>query len=91
VTWLEPDGADRAHPVQSLTPASEALVSALAVERAGRLGGALHSRPGSKPACATCRVCDMPRVQATVDQNRLTLADRIEGGFASVREIVGKV
>jgi hypothetical protein len=33
----------------------------------------------------------MLRVQATVDQNRLTLADRIESGFASVREIVGKV
>ena len=36
-------------------------------------------------------VRDMPRVQATVGGDALTLADRIEGGFASVREIVGKV
>ncbi len=36
-------------------------------------------------------VRDMPRVQATADHDGLTLADRIEGGFASVREIVGKV
>ncbi len=36
-------------------------------------------------------VRDMPRVQATLDNQALSLADRIEGGFASVREIVGKV
>jgi len=36
-------------------------------------------------------VRDMPRVQATADHDGLSLADRIEGGFASVREIVGKV
>ncbi|MBT9458577.1 MAG: permease [Burkholderiaceae bacterium] len=36
-------------------------------------------------------VRDMPRVQATADGDGLTLAARIEGGFASVREIVGKV
>lgn len=36
-------------------------------------------------------VRDMPRVQATADRDGLTLAERIEGGFASVREIVGKV
>jgi hypothetical protein len=36
-------------------------------------------------------VRDMPKVQATADHDGLTLADRIEGGFASVREIVGKV
>jgi uncharacterized protein len=36
-------------------------------------------------------VREMPRVQAAVDQDGLMLADRIEGGFASVREIVGKV
>ena len=36
-------------------------------------------------------VRDMPKVQATADNDGLTLAERIEGGFASVREIVGKV
>jgi hypothetical protein len=36
-------------------------------------------------------VRDMPRVQATAAGDAFTLAERIEGGFASVREIVGKV
>ncbi|MEW6695083.1 MAG: permease [Pseudomonadota bacterium] len=36
-------------------------------------------------------VRDMPKVTATVEEGGLTLADRIEGGFNSVREIVGKV
>jgi uncharacterized protein len=36
-------------------------------------------------------VRDMPRVQATAGADGMTLADRIEGGFASVHEIVGKV
>jgi uncharacterized membrane protein YraQ (UPF0718 family) len=36
-------------------------------------------------------VRDMPRVAATAGEDRLTLADRIDAGFASVREIVGKV
>jgi hypothetical protein len=36
-------------------------------------------------------VRDMPRVQATAGGDSFTLVDRIEGGFASVREIVGKV
>jgi len=36
-------------------------------------------------------VRDMPRIQASVDGDTLSLADRIDGGFASVREIVGKV
>jgi uncharacterized membrane protein YraQ (UPF0718 family) len=36
-------------------------------------------------------VRDMPRVQATAGDAGLTLAERIEAGFASVREIVGKV
>jgi hypothetical protein len=36
-------------------------------------------------------VHDMPRVQATAGEAQLSLADRIDGGFASVREIVGKV
>ena len=36
-------------------------------------------------------VRDMPKVQASVDGDTLSLADRIDGGFASVREIVGKV
>jgi uncharacterized membrane protein YraQ (UPF0718 family) len=36
-------------------------------------------------------VRDMPRVQATANRDVLTLAERIDGGFASVREIVGKV
>ena len=36
-------------------------------------------------------VRDMPEVSADVDQQQLTLADRINAGMASVREIVGKV
>jgi hypothetical protein len=36
-------------------------------------------------------VRDMPKVQAVAGADGMTLADRIEGGFASVREIVGKV
>lgn len=36
-------------------------------------------------------VRDMPKVQAAVGSDGMTLAERIEGGFASVREIVGKV
>jgi hypothetical protein len=36
-------------------------------------------------------VRDMPRVQAVAGSDGMTLAERIEGGFASVREIVGKV
>ena len=36
-------------------------------------------------------VRNMPRVRADVSENRMTLSERIEGGFASVREIVGKV
>jgi uncharacterized membrane protein YraQ (UPF0718 family) len=36
-------------------------------------------------------VRDMPKVQALAGADGMTLADRIEGGFASVREIVGKV
>ena len=36
-------------------------------------------------------VRNMAHVQATVDADELTLTDRIEAGFASVREIVGKV
>jgi uncharacterized membrane protein YraQ (UPF0718 family) len=36
-------------------------------------------------------VRDMPRVQATAGGDAFTLVERIEGGFASVREIVGKV
>lgn len=36
-------------------------------------------------------VRDMPRVQATAGGDAFTLAERIEGGLASVREIVGKV
>ena len=36
-------------------------------------------------------VRQMPRVQAAVEQDGMTLADRIEGGFANVRQIVGKV
>ena len=36
-------------------------------------------------------VRDMPKVQAVAGSDGMTLADRIEGGFASVREIVGKV
>jgi uncharacterized membrane protein YraQ (UPF0718 family) len=36
-------------------------------------------------------VRDMPRVQAAVAQQALTLAERIDAGAASVREIVGRV
>jgi len=36
-------------------------------------------------------VRNMARMQATVDADELTLPDRIAAGFASVREIVGKV
>ena len=36
-------------------------------------------------------VRDMPHVQATAGGDAFTLVERIEGGFASVREIVGKV
>jgi len=36
-------------------------------------------------------VRDMPKVQAVAGADGMTLAERIEGGFASVREIVGKV
>jgi hypothetical protein len=36
-------------------------------------------------------VRNMPRVRADVTENRVTLSERIEGGFASIREIVGKV
>ncbi|MEO5692414.1 MAG: permease [Usitatibacter sp.] len=36
-------------------------------------------------------VRDMPRVHATADDTPLALAERVDAGFASVREIVGKV
>jgi len=36
-------------------------------------------------------VRDMPKVSATVGDNGLTLPERVDAGFASVREIVGKV
>ncbi len=36
-------------------------------------------------------VREMPRVHAAAGADGMTLAERIEGGFASVREIVGKV
>ena len=36
-------------------------------------------------------VRDMPKVVASAGENGLTMAQRIEAGFASVREIVGKV
>lgn len=36
-------------------------------------------------------VRNMPRVQASADLSDLTLAERIDAGFASVREIVGRV
>ncbi|MBE0550424.1 MAG: permease [Rubrivivax sp.] len=36
-------------------------------------------------------VREMPKVSATADEVRLTLSERIAAGFASVREIVGKV
>src|SRR5512133_3298731 len=35
-------------------------------------------------------VRDMPRVQAAAGEARMTLGERIDGGVASVREIVGK-
>lgn len=36
-------------------------------------------------------VRNMPKVSAALDETDLTLADRVQAGFASVREIVGKV
>ena len=36
-------------------------------------------------------VRDMPRVEATAGENALALGERIDAGFASVREIVGRV
>ena len=36
-------------------------------------------------------VRDMPKVQAAAGSDGMTLSERIEGGFASVREIVGKM
>lgn len=36
-------------------------------------------------------VRNMPKVSAALSETDLTLADRVEAGFASVREIVGKV
>jgi uncharacterized membrane protein YraQ (UPF0718 family) len=36
-------------------------------------------------------VRDMPRVSAAVADHQVTLPERIDGGFAAVREIVGKV
>jgi len=36
-------------------------------------------------------VRNMPKVSATIDDASLTLADRVQAGFASIREIVGKV
>jgi uncharacterized membrane protein YraQ (UPF0718 family) len=36
-------------------------------------------------------VRDMPKMSAQFDDTGLTLADRIQGGFSAVREIVGKV
>jgi uncharacterized membrane protein YraQ (UPF0718 family) len=42
-------------------------------------------------SCLEDWVRDMPRVQATAGGDAFTLVERIEGGFASVREIVGKV
>jgi uncharacterized protein len=36
-------------------------------------------------------VREMPKVQAAAGSDGMTLSERIEGGFASVREIVGKV
>jgi uncharacterized membrane protein YraQ (UPF0718 family) len=36
-------------------------------------------------------VRDMPRITATVGDERTALAERVEAGFASVREIVGRV
>ena len=34
---------------------------------------------------------DMPRIVATADDLRLTLSDRVDAGFAAVRDIVGRV
>jgi len=36
-------------------------------------------------------VRNMPKVSATIDDAGLTLANRVQAGFASVREIIGKV
>jgi uncharacterized membrane protein YraQ (UPF0718 family) len=36
-------------------------------------------------------VRDMPKTSARFEDSGVTLAERIEGGFAAVREIVGKV
>jgi uncharacterized membrane protein YraQ (UPF0718 family) len=36
-------------------------------------------------------VRNMPKISANLDTTSLTLADRVQAGFASVREIVGKV
>jgi hypothetical protein len=36
-------------------------------------------------------VRDMPRTKATVGEDALTLGERVDAGFASVREIVGRV
>lgn len=36
-------------------------------------------------------VRNMPKVSAEIDATKLSLADRVQSGFASVREIVGKV
>jgi hypothetical protein len=36
-------------------------------------------------------VRDMPRVHATAEDVRMSLSERVDAGFASVREIVGKV
>ena len=36
-------------------------------------------------------VRDMPRIVATADDLRLTLSDRVDAGFAAVRDIVGRV
>ena len=36
-------------------------------------------------------VRDMPRMRAEAGEDRMTLADRIDAGFAAVREIVGRV
>jgi len=36
-------------------------------------------------------VRDMPRLNADMDRSAMTLAERIDAGFASVREIVGRV
>jgi uncharacterized membrane protein YraQ (UPF0718 family) len=36
-------------------------------------------------------VREMPQVDAAVERDTLTLGDRVEAGFASVREVVGKV